>query len=87
MLHIKQMGELNFAKVRFAHDVLDDLASLEKTRKPIVAAVNGYPSQVLITSTQRTLILTDTRLVVDVNFPCYVISSLQEKTLNLDSQK
>lgn len=39
---IKQMGELNFAKVRFAHDVLDKLASLEKTRKPLIAAVNGF---------------------------------------------
>lgn len=39
---IKQMGDLNFAKVRFAHDVLDKLASLENTRKPIIAAVNGY---------------------------------------------
>jgi enoyl-CoA hydratase/carnithine racemase len=39
---IKQMGELNFAKVRFSHDVLDLLASLEKIKKPLIAAVNGY---------------------------------------------
>jgi len=39
---IKQMGELNFSKVRFSHDVLDLLATLEKIKKPIIAAVNGY---------------------------------------------
>jgi len=39
---IKQMGDLNFAGVRFHHEVLNDLASLEKIQKPLIAAVNGY---------------------------------------------
>jgi len=39
---IKQMGELTFARVRFSHVVLDELSSLEKIKKPVIAAVNGY---------------------------------------------
>jgi len=40
---IKEMTHLtNFAKVRFEHATLELFASLDKTTKPLIAAVNGY---------------------------------------------
>jgi len=39
---IKEMGVMDFAKARFAHSTLDLFAKLEETKKPMIAAVNGY---------------------------------------------
>jgi len=39
---IKEMGGMDFSKARFTHPTLDLFASLEDTRKPLIAAVNGF---------------------------------------------
>jgi len=39
---IKEMGTMEFAKARFNHPTLDLFATLGETRKPLIAAVNGY---------------------------------------------
>jgi len=39
---IKEMKKTDFAHIRFSRDGLDVYAQLEKTRKPLIAAVNGF---------------------------------------------